>query len=73
MPNTSEQRSRSGLCEGVIRREATEAEVLVSVKRAFFYSLDDVLITGFQCINCATLMYWNASNMRWVLNNRWVN
>ena len=28
-PNTSEQRSRSGLCEGVIRREATETEGLV--------------------------------------------
>ena len=27
--NTSEQRSRSGLCEGVIRREATETEGLV--------------------------------------------
>ena len=29
MPNMSEQRSRSGLCEGVIRREATETEGLV--------------------------------------------
>ena len=29
MPNTSEQRSRSGFCEGVIRREATETEGLV--------------------------------------------
>ena len=29
-PNTSEQRSRSGLCEGVIRREATETEGLVT-------------------------------------------
>ena len=28
-PNTSEQKSRSGLCEGVIRREATETEGLV--------------------------------------------
>ena len=28
----SEQRSRSGLCEGVIRREATETERLVSIK-----------------------------------------
>ena len=28
-PKTSEQRSRSGLCEGVIRREATETEGLV--------------------------------------------
>ena len=28
-PNTSEQRSRSSLCEGVIRREATETEGLV--------------------------------------------
>ena len=28
-PNTIEQRSRSGLCEGVIRREATETEGLV--------------------------------------------
>ena len=28
-PNTSEQRSRSGLCEGVIRREATETKGLV--------------------------------------------
>ena len=28
-PNTSEQRSRSGLCEEVIRREATETEGLV--------------------------------------------
>ena len=27
--NTSEQRSRSGLCEGVIRREATQNEGLV--------------------------------------------
>ena len=31
-PNTSEQRSRSGLCEGVIRREATETEGLVISK-----------------------------------------
>ena len=30
-PNTSEQRSRSGLCEGVIRREATETEGLVFI------------------------------------------
>ena len=30
-PNTSEQRSRSGLCEGVIRREATETEGLVYI------------------------------------------
>ena len=30
-PNTSEQRSRSGLCERVIRREATETEGLVYV------------------------------------------
>ena len=30
-PNTSEQRSRSSLCEGVIRREATEIEGLVLV------------------------------------------
>ena len=29
-PNTSEQRSRSGLCKRVIRREATETEGLVS-------------------------------------------
>ena len=28
-PNTSEQRSRSGLCNRVIRREATETEGLV--------------------------------------------
>ena len=28
-PNTSEQRSRSGLCKRVIRREATETEGLV--------------------------------------------
>ena len=27
--NMSEQRSRSGLCEGMIRREATETEGLV--------------------------------------------
>ena len=31
-PNTSEQRSRSGLCEGVIRREATETEGLVTIR-----------------------------------------
>ena len=31
-PNTSEQRSRSGLCEGVIRREANETEGLVLFK-----------------------------------------
>ena len=30
MPNKSEQRSRSGLCEGVIRREATETKGLVN-------------------------------------------
>ena len=29
-PNTNEQRSRSGLCEKVIRREATETEGLVT-------------------------------------------
>ena len=29
-PNTSEQRSRSGLCEGVICREATETKGLVN-------------------------------------------
>ena len=29
MPNTSEKRSRSGLCKRVIRREATETEGLV--------------------------------------------
>ena len=28
-PNTNEQRSRSGLCESVTRREATETEGLV--------------------------------------------
>ena len=32
-PNTSEQRSRSGLCKRVIRREATETEGLVLIKR----------------------------------------
>ena len=32
MPNTSEQRSRSGICEGVIHREATEIEGLVYIK-----------------------------------------
>ena len=39
MPNTSEQMSRSGLCEGVIRREATETEGLVSyiLKRNGFF------------------------------------
>ena len=31
-PSTSEQRLRSGLCEGVIRREATETEGLVLFK-----------------------------------------
>ena len=31
-PNTSEQRSRSGLCEGAIRREATVTEGLVTNK-----------------------------------------
>ena len=30
-PNTSEQRSRSGLCERVIRREATETEGLIYI------------------------------------------
>ena len=30
-PNTSEQRSRSGLCERVIRREATETEGLIHI------------------------------------------
>ena len=30
--NTNEQRSRSDLCEGVIRREATETEGLVLLK-----------------------------------------
>ena len=30
-PNMSEQSSRSGLCEGVIRREATEIEGLVYI------------------------------------------
>ena len=28
MPNTNKQRSRSGLCERVIRRDATETEGL---------------------------------------------
>ena len=36
-PNTSEQRSRSGLCEGVIRREATETEGLVIIKTLCFF------------------------------------
>ena len=31
VPNMNEQRSRSGLCEGVIRREATETEGLVII------------------------------------------
>ena len=31
-PNTSEQRSRSGLCEGAISREATLTEGLVTNK-----------------------------------------
>ena len=35
-PNTSEQRSRSGLCKRVIRREATETEGLVNIKSAVF-------------------------------------
>ena len=30
-PNMNEQRSRSGLCERVIRREATESEGLVFI------------------------------------------
>ena len=34
-PNTSEQRSRSGLCKRVIRREATETEGLVVVLNCF--------------------------------------
>ena len=34
-PNTSEQRSRSGLCKRVIRREATETEGLVKDKDSF--------------------------------------
>ena len=35
MPNTSEQRSRSGLCKRVIRREATETEGLVFINFTF--------------------------------------
>ena len=37
-PETSEQRSRSGLCEGVIRREATETEGLVYIYMVIEYA-----------------------------------
>ena len=37
-PNTNEQRSRSGLCERVFRREATETEGLVSSKLEFIFN-----------------------------------
>ena len=37
-PNTSEQRSRSGLCKRLIRREATETEGLVYIYRVIEYA-----------------------------------
>ena len=45
-PNTKEPRSRSGLCERVIRREATETEGLVYIESSIVYR-DYV---GFSCI-----------------------
>ena len=58
-PNMSDQRSRSGLIEGVIRREATETEELVSSKdkgpiievnnRLSRIELCDIIHYNFQC------------------------
>ena len=60
--NTSEQRSRSGLCGGVIRREATETEGLVINKltnlciRNNFTGINGI----FNCINKLLLIARNA-------------
>ena len=43
-PNTNEQRSRSGLCERVIRREATETEGLVLYNYRLGRSTDSNLL-----------------------------
>ena len=37
--NTNEQRSRSGLCERQIRREATETKGLVNYKYDFYFPI----------------------------------
>ena len=42
-PNTNEQRSRSGLCERVIRREATETKGLVLYIYCDIYHIDSFL------------------------------
>ena len=37
MPNMNEQRSRSGLCERVIRRKATETEGIVYIYFSMYH------------------------------------
>ena len=50
-PNTNEQRSRSGLCERVIRREATETEGLVLYNYRVGRSTDSNLLNEFNFVN----------------------
>ena len=53
-PNTSKQRSRSGLCERVIRREATETEGLI-----YIY----IYLYTYRVIECADSKYDTKENV----------
>ena len=58
-PDTSEQRSRSGLCDGVIRREATETERLVINN---YIVIEGVLSLPLICMNNLIMLYQMLSS-----------